>query len=93
MKPAVESDDLQSSNNLKRIDELETFKKEFEKDFHTKIANAIKESRLVEAEIKCIAWATIREKIVWVILGGASIIFIDLIMRAIPSIFAFFAPH
>lgn len=80
-------DDLQAEGNLKRIDDLETFRKEFEgKAFYAKIAEAIKESKLVENEIKRVSWIMIREKIIWIILGGVIVIFTDLLIRAIPHI-------
>ena len=85
-----ETDDLQSSGNLKRIDELEAFRKEFEGEkLYEKIADAIKKSKTVEEEVKKVAWATIREKIIWIILGGLGIILIDLIIKAIPHIISF----
>ena len=43
-----ETDDLQSSGNLKRIDELEAFRKEFEGEkLYEKIADAIKKSKTI----------------------------------------------
>lgn len=82
-------DDLQAEGNLKRIDDLEIFRKQFEgKEFYAKVAEAIKESRIVEGEIKRVAWATIREKIIWILLGGIGIMLTDLIVRAIPHLLA-----
>ena len=84
---AKDKDDLQADANLKRLDGLEDFRKQYEgKAFEEKVANAIKDSRLVETEVKKIAWATIREKIIWIILGGLAVIFTDLIVRAIPNL-------
>ena len=80
-------DDLQASGNLKRIDDLETFRKDFEgTEFYTKVADAIQKSKLVEDEIKKVAWKTVREKILWIILGGVGVIFTDLLLRAIPNL-------
>ena len=91
-RTTLDTDDLQTGSNLKRIDDLESFRKEFEgKAFYTKVAESIKESKLVEDEVKKVAWQTIREKIIWIILGGLGVIFIDLILRAIPSILSSFS--
>lgn len=82
-------DDLQADKNLRRIDDLENFRKEFEGEkLYEKIADAVKKSKTVEQEIKKVAWSTIREKIIWIILGGVGIILTDLIIRAIPHILA-----
>lgn len=59
-------------------------------EFYQKIATAIKESKLVENEIKKVAWATVKDRIVWIILGGLGIIFTDLVLRAIPSLLSKF---
>lgn len=82
-------DDLNATSNIKRIDDLEAFLKEFEGEkLYEKIAAAIQKSKTVECEIKKIAWATIREKIVWIIIGGILVILTDLVIRAIPHIIA-----
>ena len=79
--------DLNKDSFLGRVDKLEEFKVGFEgKEFDAKVLMSIKSSREIEQEIKCIAWKTIREKILWIIIGGAGLIFIDLLMRAIPHI-------
>ena len=81
------TDDLQTSSNLKRIDDLEGFRKEFDGEgFYAKVTTAIQKSKDVEGEIKKVAWQTAREKIVWILLGGVGIILTDLILRAIPHI-------
>lgn len=87
VKTLLPTDDLQAGENLKRIDDLEDFRKQFEgKAFYEKIAEAIRESKLVECEIKNVAWLTVREKIIWIVLGGAGVVFADLLIRAIPHI-------
>jgi hypothetical protein len=84
-----DQDDLNIAGNVKRIDDLEAFRKEFEGEkLYEKIADAIKKSKTVEDEVKKVAWTTIREKIVWTILGGVGVIFIDLLLRVIPHILA-----
>lgn len=83
----TQPDDLQASANLKRIDELESFKKDYEgKAFDNKVLVSIQKDREIEAEIKKIAWCTIREKIIWIILGSVGVIFTDLLLRAIPHL-------
>lgn len=80
-------DDLQADKNLRRIDELEAFRKEFQgKEFEKKVLEAVKESHPIREELKSITWETVKNKIVWIIIGGVSVIFIDLLIRAIPSI-------
>lgn len=62
-------DDLQASGNLKRIDDLEIFRKEFEgKEFDKKIITAIDESSTLQKKIKELIWDTFKDKIIWVIL-------------------------
>ena len=86
-KQQNEIDDLNASSNVKRIDDLEAFRKEFEGEkLYEKIAVAIEKSKTVEGEIKKVVWVTIREKIVWIILGGLGVILIDLLLRAIPRL-------
>jgi len=81
------TDDFDADAFTKKVDDLETFRKEFEGEkLYEKIGNAIQKSKVVESEIKKIAWTTIREKIVLIILGGVGIILADLIIRAIPNI-------
>lgn len=64
-------DDLQVGQNLKRIDDLESFKDEYEgTKFHQKIAIAIKESKTIDEEIKKIAWQSIKDKIIWLVIGA-----------------------
>ena len=83
----TQPDDLQASANLKRIDELQSFKKDYEgKEFDKKVLLSIQESRDIEKEIKKISWLAMREKITWFILGGLGVIFIDLLLRVIPNI-------
>lgn len=85
LKP--QTNDLQASDNLKRINDLEDFKKNYEgQAFDDKVLASLIKDRNIEKEIKKIAWQTIREKIVWIIIGGVGIIFTDLILRAIPHI-------
>ena len=80
-------DDLQADSNLKRIDALEGFRKDFEGEkFYERVMDSLKKSKEVDAEIKSIAWATIREKIVWVLLGGVALILIDILKDVIPHL-------
>ena len=89
-----EPDDLHADANLKRIDDLEVFRKAFEgKEFDKKIAESIRDSNLVCDEIKKVTWRMIREKIVWIILGGLALIFIDLLNRAIPRLLSLLQPN
>lgn len=81
--------DLNTDANLKRIGDLESFKKEFEgKEFDKKVLSSLQDSSTIQKEIRNMAWQTIREKIVWIILGGLGLIITDLIIRAIPHILA-----
>ncbi len=87
-------DDLKARENLKRIDDLEAFRKAFEgKEFDKKIAESIKDSNLVAEEIRTIAWRAVKDKILWVFLGGVGLIFLDLLLRAIPRILSLLSPR
>lgn len=60
--------DLRASDNLKRIDDLEIFRKGFEgKSFDAKVCEAIKDSVSLQNEIKALIWGVVREKIFWII--------------------------
>lgn len=67
LKP-TQTDDLQTDSNLKRIDDLETFKKGFEgKELDAKVCNAIKDSVPLQTEIKSLIWGVIKDKMVWIV--------------------------
>lgn len=83
------ADDLQASDNLKRIDDLESFKKELEgKEFDKKVLLSIQESHPIREELSRIVWQTVKNKITWVILGYIGLILTDLFIRALPHILA-----
>lgn len=87
-------DDLHADKNLQRIDDLETFRKEFQgKEFDKKILDSIKDSHPIREELQSIIWQTFRNKITWIILGFVGLILTDLIIRAIPHILATIAGH
>lgn len=80
-------DDLQADANLKRIDNLESFRSEFEgKSFDAKVLASIKDSTHIRQEICNMIWETVRGKLFWVAVTGGSIVLTDLVIRAIPSI-------
>ena len=82
-----EIDDLQAEANLKRIDDLEIFRKEFEgKEFDKKVLGSIKESHLIREELGKITWLAVKNKLIWVISTALGLILIDLFLRAIPSL-------
>lgn len=88
------TDDLQSSENLKRVENLEEFRKEYEgKAFEAKVAVAVKESKLVEAEIETVLWNTLKKKIVWIILTAIVIIFFDTLREWAIATALKFIPH
>lgn len=90
--PRAQLDDLQTTNNLKRIDDLEVFRKEFEgKEFDKKVLQSIQESHLLRAELEKIIWKTVKDKIIWIILGLFGIIITDLLLRAVPHILSLFS--
>lgn len=81
-------EDFDISGVATRLDNIEQFKKEYDgKNFDKKVLDSINESVLIQDKIKGIAWLSIRQKIVWIILGGVSIIFLDLVLRVIPRFF------
>lgn len=87
--PPKNTDDLQVDKNLKRIDELESFRKEFEgKSFDGKVLQSINDSHHIRTELEKIIWQTVRNKITWIILGLIALIFTELLLRAIPSLFS-----
>lgn len=86
-------DDLKNEQNLKRIDDLETFRSDYEgKNFDKKVLTSIKEYSELKEEIKNIAWVTFKEKIHWFLFGGIGVVIIDLFLRAIPHLITIFKP-
>ena len=69
MSKPEEKDDLNALDNIKRVENLEAFRKEFEgKEFDKKIIAAIEESSTLQKKIKSLIWETFKDKIVWVII-------------------------
>jgi len=80
-------DDLKADENLKRIDDLESFRKELEgKEFDKKVAISIEDSTLIQEKIKKLVWETLKNKITWVILGAVGLVLIDCLRIAITNI-------
>lgn len=74
------TDDLHATGNLKRIDDLESFRKELEgKELDKKVVCSIQDSTAVQEEIKKIVWITIKDKLVWVLLTLLALIFWDVL--------------
>lgn len=72
------SDDLQAEQNLRRIDDLETFRNEFEGlKFYEKVSTAIGESKAVEGKIKEVVWQLIKDKAVYFFI--AAILFVVMV--------------
>jgi hypothetical protein len=81
------SDDLKADENLRRIDDLETFRKELEgKEFDKKVLQSLLDSHSIREELAKIVWNTIKNKITWIILAFIGVILTDLLIRAIPNI-------
>ena len=81
--------DLRASDNVKRIDDLEVFRKEFDgKGFDSKVLQSIRESHLIREELAIIIWQTLKNKIIWIIIGALGVIFIDVMVRVIPHLFS-----
>lgn len=88
------ADDLNANANIKRVEDLEAFRKEFDGEkLYEKIADAIKKSKTVEDEIKKVAWTTIREKIVWIITGAIGLVLTDILSRVIPDLIKLITNH
>lgn len=77
-KPQGQLDDLQAGENLKRIDDLEVFRKGFEgKEFDNKVAQAIKDSKSIDIEIERVVWNVLKSKVHWFILSALLLVFFD----------------
>ena len=82
-----QNDDLQTDANLKRIDDLEIFRKEFEgKEFDKKVLQSIKDSHPIRTELEGITWKTVKGKINYFFWGAVGLILMDLLLRAIPNL-------
>jgi hypothetical protein len=87
MPPKTNTDDLDADKNLKRIDDLESFRKEFEgKAFDAKVLQSLKDSHPIRLELSSIVWDTIRGKVAVIFITLIGIIVTDLAIRAIPHI-------
>jgi len=79
--------DLNTDANLKRIGDLESFKKEYEgKEFDKKVLLSIQDSHTIREEVRKIITKTLKDKFNWVIYAFCGLILTDLIIRAIPHI-------
>lgn len=88
------TDEFSSRQFAKKMDALETFKKEFEgTQFYEKVADAIDKSKVVEEAISKIVWTTVKNRIVWIILGCLGVVLTDLVIRAIPNILSAISGH
>lgn len=56
------------------------------KNFDKKVCEAIKDTTSVEEQIKRVVWKTIKDKIIWIILGGLGLITLQIIYNFIPAI-------
>ena len=82
-------DDFNPQDYTNRLDNLETFKQEFEGlSFYNKVKEAIEKSKDVNDLVKNLAWESIKQKLIWILLTGVGLIIVDLVLRAIPSILA-----
>ncbi len=78
--PRPQSDDLEVTSNVKRIDDLEAFRKELDGEkFYSRVIDAIQKSKDVDAEIRKVVWCTVKDKLVWIILTLLAIIFWDVL--------------
>lgn len=81
------SNDFNVEDYTSRLSDLEDFKKEYEGEkFYEKIVNSFDKSKTVNDQLEIIVWKVIKSKLLWVMFTGLGLIFIDLLLRAIPSI-------
>lgn len=84
--------DLNTDANLKRIGDLESFKKEYEgKEFDKKVLLSIQDSHTIREEVRGIIAKTLKDKFNWVAYTLCGLVLTDLILRAIPHIFKLIA--
>lgn len=73
-------DDSETSGNLKRINDLEEFRREFEGEkFYGRVVDAFQKSKEVDAEVRKLVWCTIKDKLVWIVLTLLAVIFWDVL--------------
>lgn len=85
------TDDLRAGDNLKRIDDLETFRQGLEgKEFDKKVLLSIQESHSIREELKKVGWILLKEKILWIVIGASSFVILgllkELLMKLITKI-------
>jgi hypothetical protein len=94
--PAQASNDFDTKEITRTVDQhgtdLETIKKGLaelqDKKLDEKICKAIEDSTHIQEKISGLVWKTIREKIVWIILGLAGIVFFDIIKTILLKLLA-----
>lgn len=81
--------DFDAASHIKRVDELEAFKKEYEgKAFEDKVLKSIQDSKPISKEISSIIWETIKSKIIWIIATCLVLIATNFIISAMDEIVA-----
>lgn len=48
-------------------------------NFDNKVKEAVRRSTDVQSEIKCVVWALIKEKIVWIVLGASAFVVLEVV--------------
>lgn len=83
-------DDLKAEQNIKRIDDLESFRNEFEgKNFDKKVLDSLRDYSEIRNEVKKLVWETIKDKSILIFIGALSIIFISIFKDSLSRLFWF----
>lgn len=79
--------DFKPDEYATKFENVEKFIDDFSgKNFDKKICEAIKDTKSVEEEIKKIVWKTVKDKIIWIILGAIGLLIIQIVINLIPAL-------
>jgi hypothetical protein len=79
--------DFKPDEYATKFENVEKFIDDFSgKNFDKKVCEAIKDAIGIQETIKEIVWKTIKDKIVWIILGAIGLLALQVIISLIPAI-------
>lgn len=79
--------DFKPDEYATKFENVEKFIDDFSgKNFDKKVCEAIKDATGIQETIKDLVWKTIKDKIVWIILGAIGLLALQIIINLIPAI-------
>jgi len=76
-----------------RMDVLEAFKADYERNFDDKVLCALRRNVDIQKEVKELVWQTVKDKIIYILLGAALTLGIAFAQGYLSQLGAAIAPH